>query len=265
MTRTRALLWLLALLPLCAGQTGCATTRDASAQRAQALIAEGRARGDVSRLEEAARMVPESALSIRLDIAESLMEDFERWREADDMVLEIFEDAVAMGDAEATRRAAELLGRKTYAEGGAPGGWRPIRVGCLSVDDRDDDGYDDHNDACPELPEDFDSFEDEDGCPDRDNDGDGVLDAAALTRDELNRTYRWQNNDRRSRPDGREEDCRNEPEDYDGVADEDGCPDVDAPEASPSASPTARVREQLLRRLERDARLPPDVLARLRR
>jgi OOP family OmpA-OmpF porin len=50
----------------------------------------------------------------------------------------------------------------------------------VSVDDVDDaeraaaikGGYD----ACPDLPEDFDGIEDEDGCPEGDRDGDGVLD-----------------------------------------------------------------------------------------
>ncbi len=32
-------------------------------------------------------------------------------------------------------------------------------------------------DRCPGEPEDFDGFEDEDGCVDRDNDGDGIPDA----------------------------------------------------------------------------------------
>jgi hypothetical protein len=44
--------------------------------------------------------------------------------------------------------------------------------------DADADGYNDADDACPEDPEDFDGFDDEDGCPDRDNDGDGILDAS---------------------------------------------------------------------------------------
>jgi outer membrane protein OmpA-like peptidoglycan-associated protein len=65
--------------------------------------------------------------------------------------------------------------------------------------DRDGDGISDTDDACPDRPEDFDGFEDEDGCPDIDNDLDRVLDIA----------------DR----------CPNEPETYNGFQDEDGCPD----------------------------------------
>lgn len=67
--------------------------------------------------------------------------------------------------------------------------------------DNDQDGIPDLADACPHQPEDRDGFADADGCPDPDNDGDGVHDAA----------------DR----------CPNEPEDLDGFADQDGCPDPD--------------------------------------
>ena len=58
----------------------------------------------------------------------------------------------------------------------------------------------DANDGCPAQPEDTDGFEDEDGCPDPDNDGDGVLD--------------------------RDDKCPAENEDMDGFKDEDGCPDL---------------------------------------
>lgn len=67
--------------------------------------------------------------------------------------------------------------------------------------DRDGDGIPDDVDLCPDEPEDFDGFEDTDGCPDYDNDGDGIYD----THDE----------------------CPNEPEDFDGFMDHDGCPDPD--------------------------------------
>jgi len=67
--------------------------------------------------------------------------------------------------------------------------------------DPDEDGIKDSHDLCADEPEDFDGFEDEDGCPDLDNDGDGVLDI----------------NDK----------CPDETEDFDGFQDEDGCPDLD--------------------------------------
>ncbi|HSG28431.1 MAG TPA: hypothetical protein VLA34_08115, partial [Candidatus Krumholzibacterium sp.] len=71
--------------------------------------------------------------------------------------------------------------------------------GCPDLDN-DGDGIKDDVDACPDLAEDFDGFEDEDGCPDLDNDGDGISDV----------------DDR----------CPSEPEDFDGFEDSDGCPDV---------------------------------------
>ena len=69
-------------------------------------------------------------------------------------------------------------------------------------DDNDNDGYKDPVDSCPMEPEDFDNFEDEDGCPEPDNDGDGILDAT----------------DR----------CPLIPENFNNFQDDDGCPD-DAP------------------------------------
>jgi outer membrane protein OmpA-like peptidoglycan-associated protein len=69
------------------------------------------------------------------------------------------------------------------------------------VRDRDGDGIVDKNDACPNVPEDFDGFEDEDGCPDYDNDQDRILD--------------------------RDDACPDDPEDFDGFEDEDGCPEPD--------------------------------------
>lgn len=68
-----------------------------------------------------------------------------------------------------------------------------------SIGDRDGDGIKDDVDKCPDNPEDFDGFQDEDGCPDPDNDNDGILD--------------------------KDDRCPNEPEDRDGDQDEDGCPE----------------------------------------
>ncbi len=67
--------------------------------------------------------------------------------------------------------------------------------------DRDHDGIGDREDRCPEAAEDFDGFQDADGCPDPDNDGDGVP-------DEFDR-------------------CPENAEDFDGFQDADGCPDPD--------------------------------------
>jgi OOP family OmpA-OmpF porin len=68
-----------------------------------------------------------------------------------------------------------------------------------TVGDRDGDGYRDDRDQCPDEPEDFDNWEDSDGCPDPDNDNDGILD--------------------------KDDRCPNIPEDFDGIEDHDGCPE----------------------------------------
>lgn len=65
--------------------------------------------------------------------------------------------------------------------------------------DEDDDGIADPIDRCPHEAEDRDGFEDSDGCPDPDNDRDGIADT-------LDR-------------------CPNAPEVINGVLDDDGCPD----------------------------------------
>lgn len=97
--------------------------------------------------------------------------------------------------------------------------------------DSDVDGVPDVRDRCPDVPEDRDEFEDGDGCVDSDNDGDGILDAHEFI------DGRWTNCDyapaerswiaviRGRAPDDADVDCRNSPEDLDGVADHDGCPD----------------------------------------
>ncbi len=68
-----------------------------------------------------------------------------------------------------------------------------------NVGDRDRDGLKDDVDLCPDDPEDYDDFQDTDGCPEPDNDLDLILDV--------------------------EDDCPNTPEDRDGIEDEDGCPE----------------------------------------
>ncbi len=72
--------------------------------------------------------------------------------------------------------------------------------GCPDLDN-DHDGLPDLQDGCPDKPEDMDGFQDEDGCPDPDNDGDGIVDS----RDQ----------------------CPDEAEDLDGFQDDDGCPELD--------------------------------------
>src|SRR5690606_29318936 len=72
--------------------------------------------------------------------------------------------------------------------------------GCPDPDD-DGDGVPDAEDRCRREAEDVDGFEDEDGCPDPDDDGDGALDA--------------------------DDACPREAEDRDGHGDDNGCPDPD--------------------------------------
>lgn len=73
--------------------------------------------------------------------------------------------------------------------------------------DRDHDGIPDDEDACPDVPEDRDDFQDADGCPEdddtRDDDGDGVINV--------------------------DDDCPTEKETINGIEDEDGCPDQGDP------------------------------------
>lgn len=82
--------------------------------------------------------------------------------------------------------------------------------------DRDGDGIIDELDACPDDPEDYDGFEDEDGCPDLDNDDDGILDADDACPDEPGPP---ENNG-----------CPDTDRDGDGVPDRvDNCPDEPGP------------------------------------
>jgi outer membrane protein OmpA-like peptidoglycan-associated protein len=67
------------------------------------------------------------------------------------------------------------------------------------VGDKDNDKIDDKDDKCPTLAEDFDKFEDDDGCPEDDNDQDGVIDS--------------------------EDKCPLQAEVINGLDDKDGCPD----------------------------------------
>ncbi len=105
--------------------------------------------------------------------------------------------------------------------------------GFVLPQDSDKDGIEDKLDKCQEEPEDFDGFEDEDGCPDLDNDGDGIPDAADNCPDLAEDFDGFQDedgcpdldNDGDGIPDV-EDRCPNEPEDFDGFEDNDGCPDV---------------------------------------
>ncbi|MCB9663417.1 MAG: OmpA family protein [Alphaproteobacteria bacterium] len=100
--------------------------------------------------------------------------------------------------------------------------------------DRDGDGVIDREDPCPDDPEDFDGFEDADGCPDTDNDQDGLLDADDGCPDEAEDLDDFEDddgcpdldNDLDGVPDV-DDGCPLRPEDVDGWKDGDGCPDPD--------------------------------------
>ena len=106
-----------------------------------------------------------------------------------------------------------------------------------SVGDRDGDGIKDDLDRCPDAPEDFDGWEDEDGCPDPDNDRDGIVDVddkcpdIPEDRDGVEDDDGCPEGDINDRdgdhiPDNLDR-CPDDPEDIDGFQDEDGCPDPD--------------------------------------
>ncbi len=106
-----------------------------------------------------------------------------------------------------------------------------------SIGDRDGDGFKDDVDLCPDDPEDFDDFEDEDGCPEPDNDKDGILDVDDKCPNDPETRNGYQDED--GCPDSTENDrdgdgipdnvdkCPDDPEDKDNFEDEDGCPDPD--------------------------------------
>ena len=133
------------------------------------------------------------------------------------------------------RRRLRLPGRLRR---GAKGG--RLFVGFIfepSIGDRDGDGYKDDVDLCPDDPEDFDDFEDEDGCPEPDNDKDGILDVDDKCPNDPETRNGFQDED--GCPDSTDNDrdgdgipddvdkCPDDPEDKDNFEDEDGCPDPD--------------------------------------
>jgi outer membrane protein OmpA-like peptidoglycan-associated protein len=159
------------------------------------------------------------------------------------------------GVREAMKPSAEAIGaiklylaRNSFFEIGA--GWKVMNgygaasprvfIGFIfepSIGDRDGDGYKDDVDQCPDEPEDFDDFEDEDGCPEPDNDKDGILDDPDKCPNEPETKNGYQDED--GCPDATTFDrdgdripddvdkCPDDPEDFDNFEDEDGCPDPD--------------------------------------
>jgi outer membrane protein OmpA-like peptidoglycan-associated protein len=105
--------------------------------------------------------------------------------------------------------------------------------GCPDVDN-DQDGVPDRSDQCPLQPEDKDGFQDDDGCPDQDNDGDGIPDTTDKCPNELEDLDAFEQEDGCPDTDNDKDGipdaqdlCPNEPENFNGYADGDGCPDED--------------------------------------
>ncbi|MFT6399089.1 MAG: outer membrane protein OmpA-like peptidoglycan-associated protein [Bradymonadia bacterium] len=100
--------------------------------------------------------------------------------------------------------------------------------------DPDDDGILRDDDACPLEAEDFDGFEDTDGCPERDNDQDGVNDEDDGCPMDAEDVDGFEDDDGCVDTDNdsdrildEDDACPDEPEDIDGFEEMDGCPDPD--------------------------------------
>ena len=105
--------------------------------------------------------------------------------------------------------------------------------GCPDLD-KDGDGIEDDKDKCPDTPEDKDGFEDNDGCPELDNDGDGIIDTSDKCPMEKEDFDNWFDGDGCPEPDNDNDGlldgvdkCPNDPEDFNGIEDGDGCPESD--------------------------------------
>jgi outer membrane protein OmpA-like peptidoglycan-associated protein len=101
--------------------------------------------------------------------------------------------------------------------------------------DRDGDGHPDVADKCPDEPETYQGFDDDDGCPDdADADGDGradSVDSCVLEPEDLDK---YLDDDGCPEPDNdldlvldAADKCPVDAEDPDGYQDDDGCPDLD--------------------------------------
>ena len=104
--------------------------------------------------------------------------------------------------------------------------------GCLE-DDNDQDKVPDVKDKCPLKPETINGLQDDDGCPDElpDKDKDGIGDADDKCPDDFGKMrvkefYGCPDKDQDGVAD-KADGCPDQPEDTDGFADTDGCPDPD--------------------------------------
>jgi outer membrane protein OmpA-like peptidoglycan-associated protein len=152
-------------------------------------------------------------------------------------------EAVAAVKLYLARNSFFLLGGGAGLIPGEAGGANPdVRafIGIVfepNIGDRDGDGIKDDVDHCPDEPEDYDDFEDKDGCPEPDNDRDGILDVDDKCPNEPENKNGYQDED--GCPDSQTLDrdgdgipddqdaCPDDPEDFDNFEDKDGCPEPD--------------------------------------
>jgi len=151
--------------------------------------------------------------------------------------LDGFEDSDGCLDADDDRDGTPDVRDACRAEPGATNP-DPAKNGC-PVRDRDMDGVPDPRDRCPNRAEDRDGFEDDDGCVDSDDDRDGLPDARDRCRLEPGPAATHAALEGCPSPDrdgdaleGDADRCPDQAEDYDGTADDDGCPEALAGEKS---------------------------------
>ncbi len=141
---------------------------------------------------------------------------------------------------ELAARYTVLMGqdKDNIGTGDANNGLIELRLGLVyhlgGFRDTDNDGIADKFDIYPDLPEDYDGFQDSDGAPDLDNDKDGIPDGQDGAPDQPEDLDGFQDDDGVPEFDNDNdgiEDARdaspNEAEDMDGFEDEDGKPDLD--------------------------------------
>jgi OOP family OmpA-OmpF porin len=115
---------------------------------------------------------------------------------------------------------------------------RPVVIAKAKPGDRDGDGYKDPEDKCPDVPETWNGFVDEDGCPDDpDTDGDGIADSKDSCPSLAEDKDTYLDDDGCPDPDNdadaildfptKADKCPDQPEDPDGYEDADGCPEPD--------------------------------------
>ena len=126
------------------------------------------------------------------------------------------------------------IGNQSDADGdGVPGSEPAVGSNwggdACDVDD-DNDGLPDTMDSCRTLAEDYDGWQDEGGCPDTDNDGDGICDpglSSVSCSGSDSGKYCFDPAGTLACHIAPASDCRNVAEDYDAFKDSDGCPEPD--------------------------------------